>query len=215
MATDIYGLIDQLGCLYQRLATTEHHELFDALGEILPVLDSEWRMAEATAAAQGERIANLQLERDSLIESYRQTSSERRANDANARAAELEAALREILSYPDISKLFISAGMGAVIDRAQAALQPRTAEVPTRNSALLAEFVAYCQQYPQFRFWQALRNWSGAGFIFYAGPLAYKDGSIDTFHWETRDGSKPRTAEPCEVRTVQAPHGGLKEQHGE
>jgi hypothetical protein len=31
----------------------------------------------------------------------------------------------------------------------------------TRNSGVLADFVKYCQEHPDERFWQALRNWSG------------------------------------------------------
>ena len=35
----------------------------------------------------------------------------------------------------------------------------------TRNSKVLADFVAYCNAHPQLRFWQALLNWSGLPFI--------------------------------------------------
>jgi hypothetical protein len=53
-----------------------------------------------------------------------------------------------------------------------------------RNSKVLASFTAYCKAHPQERFWQALRNWSGAYFI-----LWNRDGrnDHDTFNWEGRD----------------------------
>ncbi len=36
---------------------------------------------------------------------------------------------------------------------------------PTRNSKILADFVKYCKEHPDQRFWQALRNWSGFAFV--------------------------------------------------
>lgn len=66
----------------------------------------------------------------------------------------------------------------------------------TRNSELLASFVAYCEKNPEQRFWQALRNWSGFAFVFVtnAPPVQY-DGSWiwrkeevrDTFYFEDKD----------------------------
>jgi len=47
---------------------------------------------------------------------------------------------------------------------------------PSRNSATLASFALYCQQNPEQRFWQALRNWSEHSFIV--------ADSVDTFYWE-------------------------------
>ena len=57
----------------------------------------------------------------------------------------------------------------------------------TRNSKVLASFVAYCKAHPHDRFWQALRNWAGAGnFIF-----ASFDGEVmnDTFYWEGQNSN--------------------------
>ena len=34
-----------------------------------------------------------------------------------------------------------------------------------KNSELLQDFVRYCEQNPEQRFWQALRNWSGASIV--------------------------------------------------
>lgn len=61
----------------------------------------------------------------------------------------------------------------------------------TRNSEVLASFVAYCEAHPQERFWQALRNWCGA----YNWILASNDAmdvevqrrTRDTFYWEGKD----------------------------
>ena len=36
----------------------------------------------------------------------------------------------------------------------------------TRNSKVLEDFTRYCIEHPEERFWQALRNWSGAAGIF-------------------------------------------------
>jgi hypothetical protein len=33
------------------------------------------------------------------------------------------------------------------------------------NSRKLVEFIEYCLNHPEERFWQALRNWSGANFV--------------------------------------------------
>lgn len=55
---------------------------------------------------------------------------------------------------------------------------------PTRNSEVLASFVRYCQENPEHRFWQALRNWSGYHFILTAELSDEK--RMDTFNWEGR-----------------------------
>jgi hypothetical protein len=65
----------------------------------------------------------------------------------------------------------------------------------TRNSEVLAAFVAYCKANPSQRFWQALLNWSGCGFIFASGVPLYEihsdsqaSGVIkDTFYWEEKN----------------------------
>ena len=53
----------------------------------------------------------------------------------------------------------------------------------TRNSELLRTFTEYCNLKPQERFWQALRNWSGADFI----QFVRDKWDADTFYWEQRD----------------------------
>lgn len=66
----------------------------------------------------------------------------------------------------------------------------------TRNSELLASFTKYCEEHPDERFWQALRNWSGEAFIL-AGEYQYrtckipwnKDKLRDTFYWEGKNGN--------------------------
>jgi len=58
----------------------------------------------------------------------------------------------------------------------------------TRNSKVLANFVAYCQAHPEQRFWQALRNWSGYSFLFASRGSGFDNGIrkdfYDTFYWE-------------------------------
>ena len=58
-----------------------------------------------------------------------------------------------------------------------------------KNKKLLDSFVAYCQQHPEERFWQALRNWSRANYI-----LMVMEGQLprDTFYMEDKNG------EPCD-----------------
>ena len=48
----------------------------------------------------------------------------------------------------------------------------------SKNNRLLKDFTAYCKQYPEERFWQALRNWSEHSFIMADG--------FDTFYWTKR-----------------------------
>jgi hypothetical protein len=56
--------------------------------------------------------------------------------------------------------------------------------VKTRNSEVLTDFIAYCVLHPEERFWQALRNWSDANFIYIAKD---KMGVLqDTFFFEGR-----------------------------
>ncbi len=54
-----------------------------------------------------------------------------------------------------------------------------------RNEAVLQDFTAYCRVNPEQRFWQALRNWSGAHKVLVTDwddmeRLCPKD----TFNWE-------------------------------
>lgn len=59
----------------------------------------------------------------------------------------------------------------------------------TRNQKLLEEFTAYCQANPEQRFWQALRNWSGADSIWWFDPAEDGDHGegCDTFYWEGKN----------------------------
>jgi hypothetical protein len=62
----------------------------------------------------------------------------------------------------------------------------------TRNSELLESFTKYCEAYPDLRFWQALRNWCGWGFVLVTDQYGVIEDAIDTgyelrdtFYWET------------------------------
>lgn len=57
----------------------------------------------------------------------------------------------------------------------------------SKNEELLKEFVEYCGQRPDLRFWQALRNWSQYNFILGAETLQGNgdfEGIEDTFYRE-------------------------------
>jgi len=66
----------------------------------------------------------------------------------------------------------------------------------SRNGKVLDSFIAYCVAHPSERFWQALLNWSGVGFILASGiplnELIMVDvvpGIVkDTYNWEGRNG---------------------------
>jgi hypothetical protein len=64
-----------------------------------------------------------------------------------------------------------------------------------RSQTLLDSFVNYCQEHPEERFWQALRNWCGWSFVLVTQKSLFSDFpkvkvSIplkdldDTFYWE-------------------------------
>lgn len=58
-----------------------------------------------------------------------------------------------------------------------------------KNAKLLADFTRYCESHPDERFWQALRNWSGWGFIFVSNDVDMNiEKSADTFYWNGRSG---------------------------
>ena len=52
------------------------------------------------------------------------------------------------------------------------------------NSELLESFIEYCHEYPEQRFWQALRNWADTPF------LMISDGKdqYDTFYSTKQSG---------------------------
>jgi len=51
------------------------------------------------------------------------------------------------------------------------------------NKKVLADFVKYCKKYPEQRFWQALRNWSGADSVTFTRGT----WDEDTFYWDKKD----------------------------
>jgi hypothetical protein len=57
----------------------------------------------------------------------------------------------------------------------------------SKNAEQLNSFMKYCGDHPEQRFWQAIRNWSGAGFILWAEHYSTSLGSYsnltDTFYW--------------------------------
>lgn len=55
-----------------------------------------------------------------------------------------------------------------------------------KNIEKLESFTAYCKEFPEERFWQALRNWSKNAFILTADGMDLEYGSFknvkDTFY---------------------------------
>lgn len=62
-----------------------------------------------------------------------------------------------------------------------------------KSKELLNDFTKYCQEHPEERFWQALRNWSGADFLMYWDNKEFDEkeadrmGLKDTFYWEGKN----------------------------
>lgn len=59
-----------------------------------------------------------------------------------------------------------------------------------KNTEVLADFLNYCNQHPEQRFWQALRNWSGFQYLYkaeYHAPHYLDVTYTDTFYWEGKD----------------------------
>lgn len=57
-----------------------------------------------------------------------------------------------------------------------------------RSQPTLDEFVKYCEEHPELRFWQALRGWSGADYIMQGEGLMEGDLKLkDTFYWEGKN----------------------------
>lgn len=52
-------------------------------------------------------------------------------------------------------------------------------KIINRNEILLHEFMSYCEEHPQERFWQALRNWASIGYLM--------ADDVDTFYWEYKN----------------------------
>jgi hypothetical protein len=52
----------------------------------------------------------------------------------------------------------------------------------SKSKELLQDFSAYCEQHPEERFWQALRNWSGVSFV----HVTERSGDMpkDTYYFE-------------------------------
>lgn len=58
-----------------------------------------------------------------------------------------------------------------------------------KSKKLLDSFTKYCMDHPELRFWQALRNWCGWGFVYVStNDPDNIDGYVeDTFYWENNE----------------------------
>lgn len=63
----------------------------------------------------------------------------------------------------------------------------------SKNLELLDDFVAYCNGHQEQRFWQALRNWSGASYIKYEISTGGSNPQHDTFYWNERSPNNSTT----------------------
>lgn len=53
----------------------------------------------------------------------------------------------------------------------------------TKSEKLLIDFAQYCYTHPEERFWQALKNWSGA----YSIQYEFLGQLTDTFYFEEKN----------------------------
>jgi len=58
----------------------------------------------------------------------------------------------------------------------------------SKNEKTLNSFVEYCKEHPDYRFWQALRNWTGYNFVLLTDEnkwINWKEKFLnDTYFWE-------------------------------
>lgn len=59
----------------------------------------------------------------------------------------------------------------------------------SKSKRVLDSFTHYCDDHPDQRFWQALRNWSGYSFIYVVKGMFSSEGLTDTFYFEGRRGT--------------------------
>jgi len=57
--------------------------------------------------------------------------------------------------------------------------------IKSKNRDLLLSFTKYCEENPELRFWQALRNWSTWAFILASNG---SERTQDTFYWRRKNG---------------------------
>lgn len=60
-------------------------------------------------------------------------------------------------------------------------------KVKSKNRKLLEEFIDYCIEHPEERFWQALRNWSGFNYIYANKDTRINDAGQDTFYFKEKE----------------------------
>jgi|WetSurSiteA1Bulk_404760.scaffolds.fasta_scaffold99658_2 hypothetical protein len=63
---------------------------------------------------------------------------------------------------------------------------PSTRPIKNKNMVLLLQFANYCEEHPQERFWQALRNWSNYNFIYGSTEPTEEEHLQDTFYKEDK-----------------------------
>lgn len=56
-----------------------------------------------------------------------------------------------------------------------------------KNTKMATEFAKFCDDHPEQRFWQALRNWSGWAAVYVAKNDDHPK-PMDTYYWNRKDG---------------------------
>ena len=90
-----------------------------------------------------------------------------------AKSTRLERVDREIVALTQLRERIIKENSNAAGFRYRGKIM---------NHTLLNSFIAYCIAHPEERFWQALRNWAGVGFIYTSTTPIEADGLEDTFY---------------------------------
>lgn len=77
------------------------------------------------------------------------------------------------------------------VDSPKNVIKPEGWHANMRSQPTLDEFVKYCQEHPEERFWQALRNWSKAGSVLWWDQPSFDTSNLtkaqDTFYWEGKN----------------------------
>jgi hypothetical protein len=61
-----------------------------------------------------------------------------------------------------------------------------------KNRETWKQFADYCKKHPELRFWQALRNWSGYGFVIVTDSpdVINHPEAKDTFYWSGKNAKE-------------------------
>jgi hypothetical protein len=55
-----------------------------------------------------------------------------------------------------------------------------------RSEETKKAFIKYLEEHPEERFWQAVRNFSGKGYVWVSNRIVDDPNAKDTFYWEAK-----------------------------